>query len=47
MKYRCMLERFIDVEADSEKEAQEKALISLLRELLEEDEPFIIWETEE
>ena len=45
MKYRCMLERFIDIEADNEKDAQEKALIALLKELLEEDEPFIVWET--
>ena len=47
MKYRCILERFIDIDAENEKEAQEKALIALLRELLEADEPFIVWETQQ
>jgi hypothetical protein len=44
MKYRCLRERFIDIEADDKKDAQEKALIALLNELLEGDEPFIVRE---
>ena len=43
MKYRCMIETFIDVDAENEEDAQRKAAEKLCAELQEDARQIIVW----
>jgi len=46
MIYSCLIERTIEVEADSEQDAEKKASLALIAELQKCEDNFVIWESE-